>query len=464
MTRTIAALFIIGFAIVLLTGGTLAQDEPRPSVAELEISGAITPVTAGYVDRAIGEAIERGDDAVLIRMNTPGGLSTAMDDIIDDILASEVPVIVYVAPEGARAASAGTYIAYAAHISAMAPVTNIGSATPIQIGTEETGEATASDRKAINDAVARIRELADLRGRNADWAEDAVRDAANVGASEAVELNVVDFVAGDTEEVLADADGREVLIAREMETVRTAGATVHPIEESFFERVLQIVVDPNVAFVLLSLGTLGLIFELSSPGTFVPGIAGALMMITGFFALGTLESNATGFILLALAFILFVMEVFIVSGGLLAAGGLIAFIFGGLLLSNSNNPDVLQVSRTVVFTVGILIALFFVFVVGAVARSFRSAPHSGDATLVGQRGTARTDLDPHGTVFVNGELWRAVVEGDSRIESGQAIEVTARNGMTLTVDRPRRADEAAGETDDTAGDTRDLTLDSQTTT
>jgi membrane-bound serine protease (ClpP class) len=427
-----ATLTVIALGLLLTP---LSAQESQPSVTQLTIDATITPIVATYVDRGIDTAVERGDDAVIIRLDTPGGLSSAMDDIISDILLSPIPVIVWVGPEGARAASAGMYIAYAAHVSSMAPVTNIGSATPIQLGGDESGEETALDRKVVNDAVARVRELAELRGRNADWAEEAVRDAVNVGSREAAELGIIDFVAADIEEALALADGREVIVNGDVKAVQTADATVRSTSMSFFEKLLQIIVDPNVAFVLLSLGTLGLIFELSNPGAIFPGVAGAIMMILGFYALGTLESNATGFILLGLAFVLFVLEVFVVSGGILTIGGVIMFVLGGLLLSNTRNPEVLQISRWVVFTVAAMLGLFFLFVVGSVVKSRGQRPATGREAMREMQGVARTDLDPRGKVFADGTLWTAVATREPVILKGEPVRVLNRDGMVLEVER-----------------------------
>jgi membrane-bound serine protease (ClpP class) len=428
----VAALSLVASGLLV---SPLAAQESRSQVTRLEIDGAITPVVATYVDRGIDTAVERGDDAVVIQMDTPGGLSSAMDDIISDILASPIPVIVWVGPEGARAASAGMYITYAAHVAAMAPVTNIGSATPVQLGGEDSSDETAMDRKVVNDAVARVRELAELRGRNADWAEDAVRDAVNVGSHGAVDLNVVDFIAADLADALAQADGREVIVYGDTAVVRTRGATVRTVEMSLFERFLQIIVDPNVAFVLLSLGTLGLIFELSNPGAIFPGVTGAIMVILGFYALGTLESNATGFVLIGLAFVLFVLEVFVVSGGLLTVGGIVTFVLGGLLLSNTRNPEVLQISRTVIFTVAVLIGLFFIFVVGSVVRTRGARPATGREALAGREGVARSDLDPRGRVFIDGTIWSGRSVGEPVILKGEPVRVVSRDGMVLDVER-----------------------------
>ncbi len=433
---TLCLLLILSAMLGLLisTASTAAQ-QSEPEVTKLTIDGTITPVMAMYISRGIDDAVARGDDAILIQMDTPGGLSSAMDDIIADILASPIPVIVWVGPEGARAASAGMYITYAAHVASMAPVTNIGSATPIQLGgegQEETGE-TALDRKVVNDAAARARELAELRGRNADWAEEAVRDAVNVGSSDAVELGIIDFIATDPADALAQADGRTVILSTGEGTVNTEDATINTENMSFFERFLQILVDPNIAFVLLSLGTLGVIFELSNPGTLFPGIVGGLMMVTGFFALGVMDANWAGFVLMAFAFALFITEVFVVSGGLLTAGGIVAFLLGGLLLSNTQNPEVLQISRIVIFTVTTLIALFFIFVVGTVMRSHGKKPATGEQSIIGRIGEARTDLDPNGMVFLVGELWKAEVTGVSMMYRGDRVVVREIDGLKLIV-------------------------------
>ncbi len=435
------SLALIGLGLLVMP---LSAQEQSPRVTQLTVDSTITPVVATYVDRGIDSAVDNGHDAVIIRLDTPGGLSSAMDDIISDILASPIPVIVWVGPEGARAASAGMYISYAAHVSSMAPVTNIGSATPVQLGGEgEQAEETALDRKVVNDAVARVRELAELRGRNADWAEEAVRDAVNVGASDAVELNIVDFIATDIQDALDQADGMSVIVNGDTATVNTASASISTTDMSFFERLLQIIVDPNVAFVLLSLGTLGLIFELSNPGAIFPGVAGAIMVIIGFYALGTLESNATGFILIGLAFVLFVLEVFVVSGGVLTVGGIIMFVLGGLLLSNTRNPEVLQISRSVIITVALLIGLFFFFVVGSVVRTRGQRPSTGREAMQGLQGVARSDLDPGGRVFVEGTIWSAVAVSEPVILKGEPVRVVKREGMTLEVERVTVEEEIA---------------------
>jgi membrane-bound serine protease (ClpP class) len=409
-----------------------AQDD-RPRVTLVDVDGTITPVMATYVDRGIDAAVDRGDSAVVIRLDTPGGLSSAMDDIISDILASPIPVIVYVAPDGARAASAGVYITYAAHVAAMAPATNIGSATPVQIGeTDDDDEQSTMDRKIINDAAAKIRALAEQRGRNAEWAEQAVREADNITASEAVAMNVVDFIATDVEDLLAQSDGRTVTVRGEPVTVNTAGASVSDVDMSLFERLLQVVSDPNIAFVLISLGTLALIFELANPGSIGPGAVGALMLVTGFYGLGTLDTNWAGIALMGLALLLFAIDVFVPTHGVLTIAGIASFLIGGLLLSNTRNDDVLEVSRVVIFTVTALMAVFFLFIAGSIWRVRGKPAVTGDNWLIGATGSARTDLDPSGMVYLHGELWQAQVAGNA-IRKGDRVRVTAVDGLRLTV-------------------------------
>jgi membrane-bound serine protease (ClpP class) len=426
-----SAVSLLGM-VLLLASGVSAQEEQR-RVGLIEVDGTITPVMATYVGRGIDRSVERGDSAVVIQMDTPGGLSSAMDDIISDILASPIPVIVYVAPEGSRAGSAGVYITYAAHVAAMAPATNIGSATPVQIGDASDDEdLSASDRKAINDAVGKIRGLAELRDRNADWAEAAVRDAANITATQAVEQNVVEFIATDRDDLLNQADGREVLVGNQTVTVQTAGASFAEIEMSFFEKLLQVITDPNIAYVLVSLGTLALIFELANPGGIGPGAVGGIMLVTGFYGLGTLDTNWAGLALMGLAFLLFVIDVFVPTHGILTISGVIAFLFGGLLLSNTRNDDVLAVSKTVIFTMTALMGLFFFFVLGVLLRSRGRPPATGENTLIGQTAVVRQALDPDGMVFLQGELWQAT-SNSGRIERGELVRVVDIDGLRMTV-------------------------------
>lgn len=429
--RAVFTAIVLAGLVLAGVAGAGAQSTDR-QVGLIDIDGTITPVMATYVGRGIDRSADRGDSAVILRVDTPGGLSSAMDDIVSDILASSIPVIVYVAPEGARAGSAGVYITYAAHVAAMAPATNIGSATPVQLGEDSGGEETAMDRKVVNDAAAKIRGLAEQRGRNAEWAESAVRDAANITAGEAVELNVIDFVAGNVDDVLAQADGLEVTVRGQQVTVETAGATVSEIEMSFFEQLLQVITDPNIAFVLVSLGTLALVFEIANPGGIGPGAVGGIMLVTGFYALGTLDTNWAGLALMGLAFLLFVIDVFVPTHGILTISGIVAFLFGGLLLSNTRNDEVLAVSRTVIFTVTALMGLFFLAVAGTLWRSRGRPPATGESTLVGAIAVVRHPLDPEGMVFLQGELWQAT-STDGTVGRGEMVRVLSVDGLRLMV-------------------------------
>lgn len=428
MATAIAALVTL---FALFTSTTTA--DPNNSIGKIRIDGAITPVMATYVGRGIDRAADRGDHAVIIELDTPGGLSSAMDDIVGDILNAPLPVIVWVAPDGARAASAGVYITYAAHVAAMAPATNIGSATPVQIGGEgeANGTPTAMDRKIVNDAVAKIRALAERRDRNADWAESAVRDAANVSANQAVELGVVDFIAASQDDLLAQADGRTVDVLGQEIVLQTAGARVDSIEMSFFEQLLQVLTDPNIAYILLSLGSLAIIFEIANPGGVGPGAIGVILLLAGFYGLGTLDSNWTGLGLMILAFVLFALDVFLPSHGVLTISGIGAFLLGSLLLANTRNPDVLQVSRSVIFATTAAVAMFFAFVVTAVVRIRHKPAVTGTPAMVGTVGVARTDLDPNGMVFIFGELWQA--QADMPVRKGDRVRVVAVEGLELVV-------------------------------
>jgi len=426
------ALALLALGIAMSAAGPARAEDGRPTVELLHVDSTITPVMANYISRGISDAVERGDSAVILEMDTPGGLSSAMDDIIKDILASPIPVITWVAPNGARAASAGMYITYASHVAAMAPTTNIGSATPIDLNGDETAELTPSQKKVINDAVAKVQALAELRGRNAEWAESAVRDAANITASQAVDMGVVDFIATDLDDLLAQSDGRVVQVVDGQTTVHTAGAEVHEDNMNFFERVMQTISDPNIALVLISLGTLALIFELSNPGLIFPGVLGGLMLLLCFYSLGTIDTNWAGLGLIVFAFILFASDVFLPTHGILTVGGIIAFVVGGLILANSSDNQAIQLSQGLVYTIAIAMGIFFLTVVGAAARARRWPPKSGPSTVLGTVGVARTPLNPSGMIFLNGELWQAT-SLDGPIAEGEQVRVAALRGIQLDV-------------------------------
>lgn len=413
------------------------------SVADVRARGVINPTLAHYIGRAIDQAERDDRSAVIIELDTPGGLDTSMRQIIQRILASKVPVVVYVSPPGGRAGSAGVYIAYAAHISAMAPNTNIGSATPVAMG--ESGEQQMSPEmraKVTNDAVAYIRSLAEQRGRNADWAEAAVREGANVTAQEAARTGVVDVLANDLDDLLRQIDGRTVTLSGGEATLRTAGATIQQVEMGVVDQFLHAISDPTIAYILLSLGTLGLFFELSNPGTIFPGVVGGICLLLGFYALGTLPVNYAGLLLMGFAFLLFVVELFAPTHGILTVGGLVSFVLGSLLLFNV--PEAapwLGLSLWTVVSVTGVMSGFFLLVARLVGKSQGLKPAVGKEALIGEVGRAKSALDPVGMVWVEGALWEATAV-DGPIVAGERITVMAVEGLHLTV-RAVRDDVAA---------------------
>jgi membrane-bound serine protease (ClpP class) len=429
---------LVGLVSASTTPSAAAQGAPG-SVADVRASGVINPSLAHYLIRAIDQAEQDGRAAIVIEIDTPGGLDTSMRQIIQRILGSNVPVVLYVSPPGSRAASAGVYIAYSAHVAAMAPNTNIGSATPVSMG--ESGEQQMSPEmraKVTNDAVAYIRSLAEQRGRNADWAEKAVREGANVTAQEAARTGVVDLVASDLDDLLRQIDGRTVTTAQGQVTLRTAGAPVERIEMGLVDELLHVISDPTIAYILISLGTMGMFFELSNPGSILPGVAGGICLLLGFYALGTLPVNYAGLGLIGFALLLFVVDVFTPSHGILTLGGLVSFVLGSLLLFNV--PEAapwIGLSLWTILGVTAVMGGFFAIVARLVARSHGLKPVVGREALIGQVGRARTVLSPDGMVWVESALWAATAEG-GEIPVGARVEVIAMDGLRLTV-RPASA-------------------------
>lgn len=400
----------------------------------------ITPVTAQYYTRLIDTAENDGASALVVQLDTPGGLVDSMQTIVQRTLAARVPVIVYVSPQGAMCASAGVFVLYSAHIAAMAPNTTVGSSEVIlnaggddSSSTPETGDAAAERRKVTNMLVSQIRSLADHRARNADFAEKAVRESANLGAKDALDQHVIDIMALDVNDLLDKADGRLVNVDNEQVTLQTKGATLRSLGSSFGEDLLFLITNPSVAFVLISLGTLGITWEFINPGSVFPGVLGAIFLLTGFLALGTLPVNWAGAVFLVLAFVLFIADVFLPTHGVLTAGGIASLVLGGLLLINTGAaPGVPGVSPAVVAGTATALGLFFFFAVYKVVQARRRRPSTGRESLVGTVAMTRTDLAPEGTVFVAGELWRAVSENGS-IPSGQPVRVVAAQGLLLRV-------------------------------
>lgn len=425
------------FLLVLVAAATVSSSFAQsPYAAVISVDGIINPAMASYVDRAIGQAEDTGAAVIVIQMDTPGGLDTSMRAIIQRMIASKVPVVAYVAPSGARAASAGVYITYAAQIAAMAPSTNIGSAHPValdQSGNEQQMTDTMT-QKVTNDAVAYIRGLAQSRGRNADWAEQAVRNSVNITAQEALDQKVINVIASDVPSLLDKIDGMTVQVPDGNVTLKTKGLAIQQLDMSPTEGFLHIISDPTIAYILLSLGTLGLIFELSSPGAILPGVVGGMFLLFALFGLGTLPINMAGLLLIGFAFLLFVADIVAPTHGILTAGGVASFALGSSMLINTRDAPFLAISTTAIATLTLALTAFFVFVVGAVVRSRRRRPTTGREGMRGQIGRARTELAPGGMVFVDGALWEAVSETD-RIAEGEAVEVVGERGLTLLVRR-----------------------------
>lgn len=425
----VLCLVILGLILVSSSQAT-AQSS---SVLVVDIDGTITPVMANYVERGINLAAEQNRQAVILRMDTPGGLSSSTNEIIQVILGSQVPVVVYVAPQGARAASAGVYITYASHIAAMAPTTNIGSATPIMLNDDgSNSENDTLDRKIVNDAVAQIRGLAELRGRNVDWAEKAVREADNITAAEAQELGVIEFIAPDLPGLLTAIDGQVVETTLGQVTLQTDGAAIESTDMSVVEDFFQIVSDPTIAYLLLSLGMLGLFLEFSNPGAVLPGVAGAIFVLIGLFSLGSLNVSWAGILLMALGFLLFIIDVYVPSHGVLTIGGVVAFALGSLMLADSTNTPSFEISMPAILLVTGTLAAFFFFVASSVVRARLKKATTGEEGLRGMTGEVRQDINPIGYVFVAGELWRAV-SPEKPMAEGELVRVVDVDGLTLTV-------------------------------
>jgi membrane-bound serine protease (ClpP class) len=419
------ACFLLVLALLVMPA--VASAAPAP-VATIEIEGVISPVTLRLVGIAIDRAQAERAQALVIQLDTPGGLERSMRAIVQRMMNAEVPVVVYVAPTGARAASAGVFITMAAHVAAMAPATNIGAASPVALGG---GADKTMMKKVENDAAAFIRTVALERGRNADWAEKAVREAVAITEREALKLKVIDLIAASMPDLLEKIDGRTVKLPKGTVTLATKGAPVRPIEIGFRDRFLNIITDPNVAYVLMMLGMLGLFFELSNPGVILPGVIGGISLILAFFAFQSLPINYAGLLLILFGIVLLVAEIKIVSHGILAIGGMISMSLGSLMLFDS--PEVgFRVSWWVIApTVGATAGLFL-FVVAAGVRALGRPPATGAEGLVGKTATVRERLGPEGQVMVLGEIWRAVAEGEP-LEPGAQVRIVAVDGLTLRV-------------------------------
>jgi len=423
--RLLLAAMTAGVAAVLVAAA--AAQEGTPRVLAVEFATDVNPVSADYVVGEIERAEREGFDAVVILLDTPGGLAESMRQIYQAELAAQLPVIVYVSPEGARAASAGVWIGQAADVLAMAPQTNIGSSTPVGIGGEEIPEDVRN--KVINDAVASIRAITEEHGRNADWAEEAVREGSNLEARAALEQNVIDLIAPDLETLLEEAHGREAP-TKDL-TLNTAGAQIEFVEMSVWKRILNTLINPNIIVLLMSVGVLGILIELYNPGAILPGAVGVISLIVGLFGLQVLPISAAGLLLMLIAIAFFAAEVFVPSGGVLSIGGGIAFTIGALMLFDPAG-EAYEVSLWVAIAIAGTMAAFTALALTKVVQTRRRPAEVGVHGLVGTTGLVRAD----GQVLAAGERWRARTPGGAPLEPGEEVRIVEvdEQALTLTVE------------------------------
>ncbi len=404
------------------------SDEPKKNVMVITVDGVINPVSAEFIQKSIHKADEKKYEALVIELDTPGGLDASMRSIVKEMIGSEVPVIVFVSPSGSRAASAGAFITLAAHIAAMSPGTNIGAAHPVGIGGKMDKTMT---EKATNDAVAYIKSLAEKSGRNAQWAEDAVRKSISSTETEALQLKVIDLITKDINSLLADIDGKKVRTVSGEKILSTRNASVVREELGLRHRILTLISDPNVAYILMLLGFYGLFFELTNPGSLFPGVIGGICLILAFYAFQTLPVNYAGLLLIILAIILFILEIKIISHGVLTIGGIVAMTIGSLMLFESPAPF-MKLSLAVILPAVVMTTLFFTILIGLAYKAYKRKPITGSEGLLGSYGIADTDITREGgRVTIHGEIWSSYSE--DAIDKGNRIIVEEVSGLKLKV-------------------------------
>ena len=427
MTNQFKWALMIGLVIFhLALPSTFAAAATGKVIFLLEVEDAISPGVADYIKRMIERANAEKVTCVIIALDTPGGLAESMRTIIKAILASDVPIVVYISPSGARAASAGVMITMAADIAAMSPGTNIGAAHPVGLGGKEV-DKTMSE-KVVNDMVAHARSVAENRGRNADWVEKAIRESVSATESEALKKNIIDVIAKDVDDLITQINGRNL---KDKGQLDLDNAEIQKIEAGLRTKILKTISDPNIAYILLMIGLAGLYFELSHPGTIFPGVIGGICIILAFFALQTLPINYAGILLILLSIVLFILEMKITSYGLLSIAGIVSLLLGSLMLFESSSPEMKLAWQVLIPTIA-MVSIFFVVVAGLVFRSHTTQPRTGAIGLVGEIGIVKKDLQPEGKVLVHGELWNA--RADHHIPEGNKVTVKSVSNLVLTVE------------------------------
>lgn len=430
----LARIFLVALAVCLFAQPGVASAR---QVNVIRVESVISPSSADYIVTAIKQTEKDRAAALVIELDTPGGLDTSMRVIIKEMLAAERPIVVYVAPSGARAASAGAFITLAAHIAAMAPGTNIGAAAPVAMG----GQMDKTmEKKVTNDAAAYMRTIAEKRGRPIDLAEEWVRKATAKTETEALKTKLIDVISPKLEDLLQAIDGRVVTTAAGKVKIETRNAVVQRGEMNLREKVLRIITDPTIAYLLLILGLAGLYFEFSTPGAILPGVLGGIALILALYAFQQLPINYAGVLLILLAIVMFIAEIKVVSHGVLTAGGIAAMILGSMMLINTPAPY-MRISLGAIIGTAAATAAFFLFVVGAGVKALRTKTVTGMEGLIGEIGVVRTRLAPRGQVFLRGELWNA--EGDGVVEAGESVRITGMDGLTLRVVPVQRATTAS---------------------
>lgn len=422
--------FFLFFAVIFLFPFfSFAQ-----KVISINVNESINPSSAEYIQQGIERAEKENAECLVINLNTPGGLLTSTREIVTNIMQSKVPVIVYIAPSGAHAGSAGTFITLAANIAAMAPGTNIGAAHPVTL--EGKMDAVMTE-KVTNDASAFIRTIAEKRGRNVQWADDAVRNSVSITEQEALEKNVINIVAVDEKDLLNQVDGKQVQTSNGTKTLHTKNATIEDLEMGFFQKVLSRLSDPNIAYIIMMLGFFGLLFELFNPGAIFPGIVGVICLILAFYSMSSMPVNYAGLALIVFGIILYLLEIKIVSHGILAIGGTVSVLLGSLFLFRSSPVDnFVSLSHTVIFSVTTTTALFFLFLITMGLRAQRAKPVSGANALIGQTAITLSALNPFGQVSVVGEIWRAMSLSDT-INANEKVIIKEIKELTLYVAREK---------------------------